>query len=203
MPTDPAFSSRLAAAAVAAIADRAKPAEHLRPAGLQGTVGTDDIIITNNFAGTISRRCPALRGVWHAPKNGAVRWHKKAADQLRAPGRRGKGSDCRRAFSNGKAATPPASHVRKPASRFRRPSNGTLSNHAFGAAFDINVEWNPLGATPALVGTRGSVRELVPSANRLGFFWGGHYHHRKDGMHFEVAKLMTRPELDAAVRSLS
>jgi hypothetical protein len=55
---------------------------------------------------------------------------------------------------------------------------------------------------PALVGQRGSLRELVPAANRLGFFWGGHYANRKDGMHFEVSKLMTAAEHAAAVTSL-
>lgn len=62
----------------------------------------------------------------------------------------------------------------------------TLSNHAFGAAFDINEEWNGQPRTPAATGARGSVRELVPIANDLGFYWGGHYSRRPDGMHFEV-----------------
>ncbi len=70
--------------------------------------------------------------------------------------------------------------------RFVRGSNRTLSNHAFGSAFDINVAWNKLGAVPALAGQKGSVRELVQIANTHGFFWGGHFN-RLDGMHFEVA----------------
>lgn len=61
-----------------------------------------------------------------------------------------------------------------------------LSNHAFGSAFDISTVWNELDAMPAICGERGSVRELVASANRLGFFWGGHYTSPKDGMHFEI-----------------
>ncbi len=64
----------------------------------------------------------------------------------------------------------------------------TLSNHSFGTGFDINAQWNGLGANPALVGQKGSVRELVPTANKLGFYWGGHFS-RKDGMHFEVTKI--------------
>lgn len=71
--------------------------------------------------------------------------------------------------------------------RFIRGSTTQLSNHAFGSAFDINAGENPLGARPALVGTRGSVRELVPIANRHGFYWGGHFGSRPDGMHFEIA----------------
>lgn len=65
----------------------------------------------------------------------------------------------------------------------------TLSNHAFGTAFDINYAWNQLGAMPALVGQKGCVRELVHLAHLNGFYWGGHFS-RKDGMHFEVAKLL-------------
>jgi hypothetical protein len=69
------------------------------------------------------------------------------------------------------------------APRFVRGNTKTLSNHAFGSAFDINFPWNKLGAIPALVGQKGSVRELVPIANENGFYWGGHFE-RKDGMHF-------------------
>ena len=72
--------------------------------------------------------------------------------------------------------------------RFIRGSRTTLSNHTFGTAFDINMAWNGLGAVPALVGQKGSVRELVELANENGFYWGGHFN-RKDGMHFEVAQV--------------
>jgi hypothetical protein len=73
--------------------------------------------------------------------------------------------------------------------RLVRGSATSLSNHAFGTAFDINEPYNKLGHRPALVGLRGAVRELVPIANKWGFYWGGHYHGRPDGMHFEVAFL--------------
>ncbi|MEO7312805.1 MAG: M15 family metallopeptidase [Chitinophagaceae bacterium] len=72
--------------------------------------------------------------------------------------------------------------------RFIRGSRTILSNHSFGTAFDINVPWNMLGTVPALVGRKGSVRELVAIANQNGFYWGGHFS-RQDGMHFEVAKV--------------
>jgi hypothetical protein len=39
------------------------------------------------------------------------------------------------------------------------------------------------------------VRELVPIANRLGFFWGGHFQNRLDGNHFEVAHVLTDAEV--------
>jgi len=77
--------------------------------------------------------------------------------------------------------------------RFKRgQANGgpeALSNHCFGSAFDINEPFNKFGSTPALVGRQGSVRKLVPIANEHGFYWGGHFSGRPDGMHFEVAFL--------------
>ncbi len=76
------------------------------------------------------------------------------------------------------------------APRYVRGSRTILSNHAFGSAFDINAAWNELGQLPALAGAKGSVRELVPIAHARGFFWGGHFR-RRDGMHFELARLLT------------
>ena len=73
--------------------------------------------------------------------------------------------------------------------RFVRGSTTVLSNHAFGSAFDINSKWNGLGVEPALVGQEGNVRELVEIANDHGFFWGGHFKNRRDGMHFEIAEI--------------
>jgi hypothetical protein len=73
--------------------------------------------------------------------------------------------------------------------RFIRGSRSVLSNHAYGSAFDINAAWNPLGATPADVDEKGSVIELVPLAHEFGFYWGGHFNSRPDGMHFEAAEI--------------
>lgn len=74
--------------------------------------------------------------------------------------------------------------------RFQRKSTSKLSNHAFGSAFDINAAFNGLGVEPALIGEKGCVRELVSIANKHGFYWGGHFMTREDGMHFEVAKIL-------------
>jgi hypothetical protein len=77
--------------------------------------------------------------------------------------------------------------------RYIRGYQGILSNHAYASAFDINVPWNLLGHQPALVGRNGSVRELVPVAVELGWYWGGWFGApyrvggRQDGMHFEFA----------------
>lgn len=69
--------------------------------------------------------------------------------------------------------------------RFIRGSKTVLSNHAYGTAFDINVQWNPLGKEPATEGQLGCLFNIVPVANKHGWYWGGHYKKRKDGMHFE------------------
>lgn len=62
-----------------------------------------------------------------------------------------------------------------------------LSNHAFGSAMDVNADDNAFNTEPVLCPLRGCVRELVQSANELGFYWGGHFTSPKDGMHFEFA----------------
>jgi|688.fasta_scaffold08988_8 hypothetical protein len=74
--------------------------------------------------------------------------------------------------------------------RFIRGSRTQLSNHSWGTAFDINVPYNGLGKIPAMIGQKGCVREIVPIANECGFYWGGHFDKRKDGMHFEIAKII-------------
>ncbi len=73
--------------------------------------------------------------------------------------------------------------------RLSRGSKTVLSPHAFGAAIDLNASWNALYHAPAPLGAKGSVLELVQIANAHGFYWGGHFSSRKDGMHFELAQL--------------
>lgn len=60
-----------------------------------------------------------------------------------------------------------------------------LSTHSFGAAIDLNAQWNRFGHEPAPAGAEGSLVELVPIARECGFVWGGEWH-KPDGMHFEV-----------------
>jgi hypothetical protein len=115
------------------------------------------------------------------PKDGKIRFHKLAAEQLQSLWDTWEKKGLLDLVINYAGSFVP---------RFIRGSNTTLSNHAFGTAFDINAAWNGLGCVPALVGETGSVRELVPHANKLGFYWGGHFTSRKDGMHFEVAKVL-------------
>ena len=123
---------------------------------------------------------PQLRGIAGAPQSGRVRWHRAAAPQLLALWRAWEEAGLLPLVKTWDGSFVP---------RFVRGSRATLSNHCFGSAFDINASFNSLGTRPALVGRAGSVRELVPLANKFGFFWGGHYGGRADGMHFEIARL--------------
>jgi hypothetical protein len=62
----------------------------------------------------------------------------------------------------------------------------TLSNHAFGLAFDLNVPENQRG-------TVGQInRQVVGILQKWGFTWGGTWHYT-DPMHFELNRLV-RPE---------
>lgn len=59
--------------------------------------------------------------------------------------------------------------------------SANISNHAFGAAIDIDPEHNPLG------GKKGKMPLLVITAfKNQGFLWGGDYKGRLDQMHFEA-----------------
>jgi peptidoglycan hydrolase-like protein with peptidoglycan-binding domain len=124
-----------------------------------------------------------LKGVptFGQPNSGRTRFHNKAADQLQA---------LWAAWAKAGLARRILTYDGSFAARFVRGSRETLSNHAFGSAFDVNAQWNGLGRIPALEGSNGSVRELVEIANNHGFFWGGHFKGRPDGMHFEVARLL-------------
>ena len=121
-----------------------------------------------------------LVGVRYAGANGFTQFNKKAAPQLQALF-----TAWERAGLLGRVLTWGGSY----APRFIRGSRTYLSNHAWGTAFDINVPWNGLRMRPALVGQKGSVRELVELAIENGFYWGGFFT-RLDGMHFEVSKLL-------------
>jgi hypothetical protein len=124
---------------------------------------------------------PQLAGVQGAGATGAVRFHRLAVGQLVSLWKAWEDAGLLPLVKTWGGAFVP---------RFVRGSITSLSNHAFGSAFDINMAFNALGARPALVGRPGSVRELVPLAHQHGFYWGGHFT-RLDGMHFEIAKLMT------------
>lgn len=56
-----------------------------------------------------------------------------------------------------------------------------ISNHAFGAAIDLDPENNPLGAK---VGKMSPV--VIAAFKNEQWLWGGDYKGRKDFMHFEA-----------------
>jgi len=124
---------------------------------------------------------PELVGVAGAPRDGGVYFHRLGADQL---------VELFAAWREAGLIDRVLSWAGSWVPRYVRGSRIRLSNHAFGSAFDINAPWNPMGAEPAHVGERGSVRELVTIAHDHGFFWGGNFRGRPDGMHFEIGKVL-------------
>jgi hypothetical protein len=58
----------------------------------------------------------------------------------------------------------------------------SMSLHSWGLAIDVNAAWNGLGKEPQLSPA------FVKCFTDAGFDWGGTFK-RKDGMHFELAKL--------------
>ena len=123
---------------------------------------------------------PQLRGVHGASSSGTVEFNRAVSRQLQALF-----ADWEKEGLLGLLVSWGGTF----APRFIRGSRTTLSQHAHASAFDINVPWNPLGARGALVGERGSTRELALTAYRHGFLWGGWFT-RKDPMHFEVFKVL-------------
>lgn len=146
------------------------------------TNNKEAIRITNDFADNVVKvKVPQLVGVAYAPKSGEIYFHKKAIPQLLSMFNEWDKQGVLHYVKTWAGSYVP---------RFIRGSTRTLSNHAYGSAFDINVPWNGLGRTPALVGQEGTVRPLVTIAEQHGFYWGGRYSSRKDGMHFEIVKLI-------------
>ncbi len=58
----------------------------------------------------------------------------------------------------------------------------SMSLHSWGIAIDVNAAWNGLGKDPVLS------PEFVKCFTDAGFDWGGTWT-RKDGMHFQLAKI--------------
>lgn len=144
------------------------------------TTGNPEAIrITDGWAGEniVGVTVPQLKGVSGAPSSLKVSFHKKGAGQLVALFAAWEAAGLRDRVLTWAGSWNP---------RFVRGSRTNLSNHAWGTAFDINVAWNMLGTVPALKGKRGSVRELVQIADQHGFYWGGWFKGRQDGMHFEL-----------------
>jgi hypothetical protein len=142
----------------------------------------EHIVITDDWEAKNIERVPVrqLIGIPGASVDGGVRFHRLATTQFVA---------LWAAWEKAKLLNRVLSYEGAFVPRFIRGSTNVLSNHAFGSAFDINASFNPLGAEPARVGDRGCVRELVTIAHEHGFYWGGHFAKRPDGMHFELATI--------------
>jgi hypothetical protein len=66
----------------------------------------------------------------------------------------------------------------------------TVSMHAYGLAVDFDAPENPLGAAPG--GHEHSFTEdsiVVKTFEAEGWTWGGRWHGRPDGMHFQYARV--------------
>jgi hypothetical protein len=143
----------------------------------EGIKITDDWVHKNIIHVTV----PQLVGVSNAPKNGSVRIHEKLQDQFTAMFDAWEREGLMKHVRTWNGSFVP---------RFIRGSRSRLSNHSWGTAFDLNVQWNSLGSQGALKGQVGSVRELALTACEHGFYWGGWYRTRLDLMHFEAYKII-------------
>jgi hypothetical protein len=127
----------------------------------------------------VSVQVPQLAGVAGAPASGHIQLHRLVAPKVVELFARWEQAGLHQLCVTYEGSFVP---------RFIRGSRSELSSHAYGSAFDINASWNGFGALPTRLGGKGSVRRLVPIGNELGFYWGGHFT-RRDGMHFELARL--------------
>lgn len=176
-PPKPAFPALMGTSARQKVFGKFSFVPHPVPGNAENIRVTDDWPSKNIIVVPV----PQLKGIPGAGSSGKVQFHREGADQLVALWQAWENEGLiDRVLSWGGSYVP----------RFIRGSKKTLSTHAFGSAFDINVPFNPLGAMPALVGKKGSVRELVPLAHEHGFYWGGHFGSRPDGMHFEIARIL-------------
>ncbi len=139
------------------------------------------IKITNGWSSNMTRiSIPQLVGLPGAYKLKTFYFHKKIAEQTQSLFQAWEDAGYKKLLRGFGGSWVP---------RFVRGSRVTLSSHAWGTAVDINVPWNMRGCIPAAMGTKGSVRELVEIGYEHGFYWGGHFR-KRDGMHFEVAKIL-------------
>ncbi len=128
-------------------------------------------------------RIPQLDGVpfgWGGTSDGRLRVHRRCAEQFRK---------LFAAWDDAGLLPLLLTYDGAFAPRRIRGSTESLSAHAFGSAMDLNAAWNRLNRPPAPAGAKGSLVDLVPLANRHGFYWGGHFRQRPDAMHFEIARL--------------
>lgn len=149
------------------------------PAPIPGN--PEGIRIVDNWAtnNIVSIEVPQLKGIVGAPSSCKVPFHVRGAKQLQ---------ELFQSWEDLNLIDRVLTWAGTWNPRFVRGSRTYLSNHAWGTAFDINAAWNGFGATPATLGKKGCVRELVDVALEHGFYWGGWFG-RSDGMHFELFEI--------------
>ncbi len=116
--------------------------------------GTENIIVTDGWAEKNIERVeiPQLKGIKGAPQSTKIQFHRLGSKQLQSLFHDWEQAGLVKHILSWEGSYVP---------RYVRGSRSVLSNHSFGTAFDINYAWNKLGQVPALVGEKGSVRELV------------------------------------------
>lgn len=174
-----------------------KPLSILQAESLYGKIewkrkipGEDDVIILNNFVqeNIISIDIPQLSKIQH-PESTRIRCHKLAAPYIIQLWQDWENAGLLHNIENfGGCLNIRTVRRKKKKGQPKPPPTNTLSNHAFGVAFDINTKSNARGIIPPIRGQKGCVRELVPYAYKLGFWWGG-YFPTPDGMHFELTRV--------------
>jgi|GEM_PF-1242976 len=134
---------------------------------------------------------PQLEGVRGFPSSGKIKFHKKAAPYLQAAIAEIKERGLLSRIQSFDGAWVP---------RNIRGSSVIYSTHAFGIAFDINVESNQLGKVPPKSGEKGSVVDLVPIFEKHGFYWGGYFSH-PEGNHFQYGIKSSTVAVDESATS--
>jgi hypothetical protein len=129
----------------------------------------------------VSVSLPQIRGIKGASKSGSVQFHKLAAPQLQQAFKALEDRDQLKHLKSWGGTWVP---------RYIRGSKDRLSNHSWGTALDVNVDWNRLGTLGALKGQEGSVREMVLTLAEYGLYWGNWFTGRSDPMHFEIFKVL-------------
>ena len=152
--------------------------------------GEDDVIILNNFVqeNIISIDIPQLSKIQN-PVSTRIQCHKFAAPYIIQLWKDWETAGLLHKIENfGGCLNIRTVRRKKKKGQPNPPPTNTLSNHAFGTAFDINTKSNARGKIPPIRGQNGCLRELVPYAYKLGFWWGG-YFPTPDGMHFELSRI--------------
>jgi len=168
-----------------------KPKEPIRPGG---PVMLDAEWVQKNFTEVFIAELVGVPTYGDTKCDGNITFYSRAAKQLQAAfAEIGRNSLANRILFFGGSVN----------FRFMRGSTRTLSNHCFGTAVDLNPQWNPYGSSPAPLGEKGSVVELVPYFKKYGFRWGGDFQSHTDGMHFEVERIVEVSSVEPSRKSVT